>query len=55
MIDILGKEVYSETGTLSTSYFTRNLNCTSFASGIYLITFETEKEKLVKKMQVNWR
>ena len=55
MIYILGKEVYSETGTLNSQYFTRDLNCTSFAIGIYLITFETESEKLVKKMQVNWR
>jgi len=55
MVDILGKEVYSESGTLNSPYFTRDLNCASFASGIYLITFETESEKLVKKMQVNWR
>ncbi|HMT29760.1 MAG TPA: T9SS type A sorting domain-containing protein [Bacteroidia bacterium] len=55
MIDILGKEVYSESGVLNSQYFTRDLNCASFASGMYLITFETEKERLVKKMQVNWR
>jgi len=55
MVDILGKEVYSEIGTLNSPYFTRDLNCAAFASGIYLITFETEREKLVKKMQVNWR
>jgi len=55
MIDILGKEVYSESGTLNSQYFTRDLNCASFASGIYMITFETERERLVKKMQVNWR
>jgi len=55
MIDILGKEVYSESGTLNSPYFTRDLNCASFAIGIYLITFETEREKLVKKIQVNWR
>jgi hypothetical protein len=55
MVDVLGKEVYSESGSLNSQYFTRDLNCASFASGIYLITFETEKERLVKKMQVNWR
>ncbi|HMT28721.1 MAG TPA: hypothetical protein PKD91_05520 [Bacteroidia bacterium] len=55
MVDVLGKEVYTESGVLNSQYFTRDLNCTSFASGIYLITFETEKERLVKKMQVNWR
>ncbi|MBL0339717.1 MAG: hypothetical protein IPP71_01665 [Bacteroidetes bacterium] len=55
MIEVLGKEVYSESGVLNSPYFTRDLNCASFASGIYLILFETESERLVKKMQVNWR
>ncbi|MBL0343622.1 MAG: T9SS type A sorting domain-containing protein [Bacteroidetes bacterium] len=55
MVDVLGKEVYTESGALNSKYFTRDLNCASFASGIYLITFETEKERLVKKMQINWR
>ncbi|MBL0340420.1 MAG: T9SS type A sorting domain-containing protein [Bacteroidetes bacterium] len=55
MIDVLGKEVYAESGVLNSQYFTRDLNCASFSSGIYLITFETERERLVKKMQVNWR
>ncbi len=55
MIDILGKEVYSESDVLNSQYFTKDINCSSFASGIYMITFETEKERLVNKMQVNWR
>ncbi|MBL0341588.1 MAG: T9SS type A sorting domain-containing protein [Bacteroidetes bacterium] len=55
MVDVLGKEVYSESGVLNSPYFTRDLNCASFASGIYLILFETESERLVKKMQINWR
>ncbi|MBL0340460.1 MAG: hypothetical protein IPP71_05745 [Bacteroidetes bacterium] len=55
MVDVLGKEVYAESGALNSPYFTRDLNCASFASGIYLVTFETECERLVKKMQVNWR
>ncbi len=52
MIDILGKEVYAESGILNSQYFTRDLNCSGFSEGIYLITFETEEERLVKKFQV---
>ncbi len=53
MIDILGKEVYSESGTLNSQYFTRDLNCSAFSQGIYLVSFETEKERLVKKFQIS--
>ncbi|MDQ3051824.1 MAG: T9SS type A sorting domain-containing protein [Bacteroidota bacterium] len=52
VLDIVGKEVYSENGNLNSPYFTRDLNCASFASGIYLLIFETEKERLVRKFEV---
>jgi hypothetical protein len=52
LVDVVGKEVYSESGALNSPYFTRDLNCASFAKGIYLIIFETEKERLVKKFVV---
>ncbi|MBL0341593.1 MAG: T9SS type A sorting domain-containing protein [Bacteroidetes bacterium] len=57
MVDVLGKEVYSESGALNSPYFTRDLNCASFAKGIYLVIFEndsyrSEKERLVKKFVV---
>ncbi|MBL0341030.1 MAG: hypothetical protein IPP71_08960 [Bacteroidetes bacterium] len=35
MVDVLGKEVYAESGVLNSPYFTRNLNCASFSSRIF--------------------
>ncbi|HMT27767.1 MAG TPA: T9SS type A sorting domain-containing protein [Bacteroidia bacterium] len=52
MVDVLGKEVYSESGTLNSQYFTRDLNCDSFTKGMYIVVFETEKEKLTKKFVI---
>ncbi len=52
MIDILGNEVYAESGLLNSKYLTRDLSCIGYAPGIYLLTFETEEERLVKKFQV---
>ncbi len=52
MVDVLGKEVYSESGVLNSPYFTKDLNCASFAKGMYILVLETEKEKLTKKFVV---
>ncbi len=50
--DTRGKEVFSESGTLNPPYFTKNLNCASFAKGMYIVVLETEKEKLTKKVVI---
>ncbi len=52
MVDVLGKEVYSESGAVNSQYFTRDLNCASFTKGMYIVVFETEKEKLTKKFVI---
>ena len=52
MVDILGKEVYSESGTLNSQYFSRDLNCASYAKEMYIVVLETEKEKLTKKILI---
>lgn len=52
MVDVLGKEVYSESGSLDSQYFTRDLNCASFTKGMYIVVFETEKEKLTKQFVI---
>jgi hypothetical protein len=46
--DLTGREVYKEEGTAS-SYYTKDLNCATFASGMYIVTLQTEREKLVKR------
>jgi hypothetical protein len=48
VFDLTGREVYKEEGTTS-SYYTKDLNCSTFANGMYIVTLQTEKEKLVKK------
>ncbi len=52
MVDVLGKEVYTDSGVLNSKYFTRDLNCASFTKGMYIVVFETEKEKLTKKFVI---
>jgi hypothetical protein len=52
MVDVLGKEVYTESGVLNSQYFTKNLNCASFTKGMYIVVLETEKEKLTKKFVI---
>jgi hypothetical protein len=52
MVDVVGKEVYSESGALNSPYFTRDLNCASFTKGMYIVVLETEKEKLTKKFVI---
>ena len=47
--DILGNIVYKEKGKLNPPYFTKDINCTAFAHGMYIVTFQTERERLVKK------
>jgi hypothetical protein len=52
VMDAMGREVHSESGSLSSTYFTKNLNCETFAKGMYVVVMETVKEKLVKKFVV---
>lgn len=52
--DMLGNVVFNEDGILSPSgaggaYFTKDLNCSSFSKGMYIVTLQTERERLVKK------
>jgi hypothetical protein len=54
--DLLGNVVYAEenlTPALSSGegggYFTKDLNCAAFAKGMYIVSLETDKERLVKK------
>jgi hypothetical protein len=47
--DATGKLVFKETEKLNDAYFTKNLNCTSYAKGMYVVSLRTEKETLLKK------
>jgi hypothetical protein len=49
VFDIMGKSIFRESGKLNPPYFTKNLNCGSFVTGIYTVVLQTEKERLVKR------
>ncbi|MEO8086892.1 MAG: T9SS type A sorting domain-containing protein [Bacteroidota bacterium] len=49
VFDLTGRQVFKETGKLSSSYFTKDLRCEQFANGMYVVTMSTEKEILSKK------
>jgi hypothetical protein len=52
VIDIMGKQVFTESGALSSQYYTKNLNCSTFSKGMYVATFITEKENLSRKFVI---
>jgi hypothetical protein len=52
VFDIMGKSIFRESGKLNPPYFTKNLNCSSFALGVYTVVLITEKERLVKRFVV---
>jgi len=47
-----GKVVHSEPLRIQNGYYTRDLLMIGYAKGMYLITIQTEKERLTKKMMV---
>ncbi len=51
LISTEGKEVYSESGILQSSYYSKSLHY-QFASGAYVLLIETEKAKLTQKFIV---
>ena len=60
IIDITGKIIYSAARGLSPSgvggsaggYFTQDVNCSTLAKGMYIVSLQTEKEKLVNRFVV---
>ncbi len=50
--DLMGKEVFSESGKITPPYFTKNLNCGGWAKGMYVVSLECGEERLVKKFVV---
>lgn len=47
--DMLGNTVFKEQGNLQPPYFTKDLNCSNFSKGMYIVTLQTDKELLSKK------
>ncbi|MEP7169445.1 MAG: T9SS type A sorting domain-containing protein, partial [Bacteroidota bacterium] len=49
IIDMNGRFVFSSEKKTAPPYFTMDVNCVAFAKGMYIVSLQTEKEKLVKK------
>jgi hypothetical protein len=52
VFDLLGKSIFRESGKMIPPYFTKNLNCTGFAKGMYVVNLVTNKEKMTKRFIV---
>lgn len=52
VFDVMGRNVFSENGNLSSQYYTKNLSCAEFANGMYIVSLTTEKEKLNQKFVI---
>ncbi len=49
VFDINGREIFSSSKKTEPPYFTQDVNCLSYAKGMYIVSLRTEKEMLVKK------
>ncbi|MEO0312129.1 MAG: hypothetical protein RIQ89_1786 [Bacteroidota bacterium] len=47
--DVTGRIVYKEESQITNGYFTSDIRCENFASGVYIVSLSTEKEKLSRK------
>ena len=52
MFDAMGKLVFEESTKFNSPYYTKNLNCTSLAKGMYVVTLEAGVQRLVKKFVI---
>lgn len=50
--DLTGKIIYSESGRLNSTFFTRDISINGKSKGIYVVRLETEKEILTAKFVV---
>ena len=48
--DISGKQIFQTVKNVYDGYFTFDLNMKSYARGLYLVSLQTEKDVLVKKL-----
>jgi len=52
VFDVMGNLVFEESKKFNPPYYTKNLNCTSFAKGMYVVTLEAGGQRLVKKFVI---
>ncbi|MEO8146152.1 MAG: T9SS type A sorting domain-containing protein [Bacteroidia bacterium] len=47
--DVMGRQVFKERGALRSPYFTKDLDCSMLAHGMYIINLTTNKERVTGK------
>ncbi len=52
VFDLIGKSIFRESGNITSPYYTKNLNCSGFAKGMYVVNLVFDKERLVKRFVV---
>ncbi|MBL0070648.1 MAG: T9SS type A sorting domain-containing protein [Bacteroidetes bacterium] len=52
VFDVIGNLVFEENTKFNPPYYTKNLNLTSLAKGMYVVTLEAGGQRLVKKFVV---
>ncbi|MBK9423808.1 MAG: T9SS type A sorting domain-containing protein [Bacteroidetes bacterium] len=52
VFDVMGNLVFEESTKFNPPYYTKNLNCTLLAKGMYVVTLEAGGKRLVKKFVV---
>ena len=53
VIDITGRQIFKEKGRLRPPYFTKDLDCSRYSKGMYIVSLQTDKEILAKKFVKN--
>ncbi len=51
--DLQGKVIYSEPLRIHNGYYTEDFSMVGYATGIYVVTIQTEKERLTKKLMID--
>jgi len=51
--DVMGRLVFKEQGKLQPPYFTKDLDCSGFSEGMYIVTLTTNRERLSQKFIKN--
>ena len=54
IFDLMGKLIFHEQGTLNSEYYTRDVNCSAMAGGMYIVHLSTDKEVISKKFMKEW-
>ena len=53
VFDISGRKIFGEAGVISNTSFTKDLNCSGVAKGLYIVTLVTDDQKINMRLLIN--